>query len=221
MLELAHERQFVVSQQGWDTADFEVQHSRRIEDCLRQLETYFDSFATDEPYRPASPHAADVIHCWDPNSLPRMMPPLYLSTRDVQDGHVAAATSSPQAIRPAVSPSKRPSMCLSSMVADSDDEDDEEDDNSNDISNSWQQSVLDRSRMATSLPIHGNRASKFVRQRSRYESKLATDLLPVSKKRSSQWMTNKVEDEAIVTERSRSIAAIRPSHDRVVRNDGT
>lgn len=220
MLELAHERQFVVSQQGWDNGDFEAQHSRRIEACLQQLEKYFDRFATDDLCRPSSPYTADLAHCWDPNTLPHTIPPLCLSADEVQNGEVTTSTSSLPSAPSAVSPARHSPINLKSTAANSDGE---EGDDSPDMRDSWRQSVLHRSRTATSLPIHGNRALKFARQRRRHESKLATDLLPVSKKRSSQWMTDKIEDEALFAERRRSIKAkaLRPGHDCVVQHDGT
>jgi len=61
MLELAHERQFAISQLGTRSVGFEVEHSARVQSALRMLETRFRTHFTDHLCRPTSPHAEVLV----------------------------------------------------------------------------------------------------------------------------------------------------------------
>ena len=61
MLELAHERQFAVSQLGTKSVGFEVEHRNRVRDALRLMDHRFTAHCLEEICHPCSPHGADLI----------------------------------------------------------------------------------------------------------------------------------------------------------------
>lgn len=56
MLELANERQFVMSQIGNNSLNFEIEHTQRVEQALQCLFGHFSAHKCFSPARPSSPH---------------------------------------------------------------------------------------------------------------------------------------------------------------------
>ena len=61
MLELAHERQFAISQLGTCSAGFGDEHSTRVQGTIKQLHDHFTAHGISELHRPTSPHTESLI----------------------------------------------------------------------------------------------------------------------------------------------------------------
>jgi len=61
MLELAHERQFAISQLGTESAGYEVEHGIRVEGAIKTLSHHFMMYPSEEGCRPTSPFKEDLM----------------------------------------------------------------------------------------------------------------------------------------------------------------
>lgn len=93
MLEIAHERQFVVSQMGGCSAGFDKEHTRRVMECLSWLDIYFHSFVSNELCWPVSPNP-ELGNCWMPEISLDTLPPLLLLSHDSCDSSDSSCTAS-------------------------------------------------------------------------------------------------------------------------------
>ena len=109
MLELAHERQFAISQLGTRSVGFEVEHSARVTDALQFMHQCFEDHQIRDACGPSSPNSADLLdlriqsRCYSP------LPALELS-------HQSLPISSPTSSVTGVERSIRSSLPLKELM---------------------------------------------------------------------------------------------------------
>lgn len=209
MLEIAHERQFVISQIGGCSNGFEVEHTRRISECLSALDSHFRRFTTDELCPPSPSENADLCACWRPDTSLDTLPPLLISADLTFDTYPTTPkqNSKPSSLKSVSSPRQEPGLLVGPAPLDVADEE-----VSDEMEAQLKQKLLFLPRARTTVSNNGSRSQKTIRLRRKYDSKLTSESAPSGMKRRSDCIVDKHEDAATVALRSRSIASLRTTH---------